>query len=567
MPNHPELPHTRCATATTEQKGEQKEYDLTQVVDMLRDACKVLDKDIAGMYDAATVETHITTAEEICKQLLAEEFAKQADVSESNANEIRRALDWLYTFNCQRYKLTYTDEELKQPQLQLPAECARDILDFVCSRLPHDTIVELWRQSCQAEKPDVLQELWQAVCQHEDVDDDYVHRLINLYAEMIDSSSISILHSVHAYDVMTADRVEALRRLSFSELADTLYPNTMVHKAGTQCCFAIDMLQQAGYGAYDENLPRRIAIGMHRRHKGALVDDHNCSYPEDHKECLVQMMKHGERYGVDTLIEIYRHTGDSMVGYLSGAQIHFLKDVINKDPRTLERLQHARVTVIFGDAPVKDENGAFADISNRYSSDDDGEATLYFEVESLEQDIDTYVRFLQERGIRPSTIALAGHGVPGALGMGLNVNEQQRFVSKIVGGDWSLEAAVEYENSLPLDISSDPSFARLFALMQPDSYGVCRVVLDSCSQASGSDEYEPVAVSVARAVAVARGDTAGVVYASSVPVKMTDVMVTHDIAWLGPGTKLFSTVYRESSGEYEVIEQSVDPPVEAEAVT
>lgn len=147
--------------------------------------------------------------------------------------------------------------------------------------------------------------------------------------------------------------------------------------------------------------------------------------------------------------------------------------------------------------------------------------------------------------------------------MGISPEPGNGNDSALVGADWSLDEAMDMPGISKIDITSDPTFAQLFALMKPDSQGLCRVVLQSCSQGSGDDYYEPVAASIAHTMAVARNDTAGVVYASPVPVREIDIIVEDDKAWLGAGTKQFSTVYHEFSGEYEVVEQPVDPPAEA----
>lgn len=556
MPQHENDPRARDAAMHDAKRFEQttEPSDLMQAVHQLARVNRM--KDHAGGNASAAWRYWIK--EETARQSLAAEFAKQHKLD--NPDEIESALKIFFIAETYRHKKT-DEEELTD---QAYSAVATDTLRFACRYLPRKTIAHLWKDS-QHDDERAMHTLWQVA--RIEKSDDYKHAidLLNLYTIMAGHSSVvKTLHSSAAEEIIPKDRLHGMRVCWLHELTDRLYPTKRYSQDElyqSQTLFAADILEQAWRG-YNENskLPLRMATGLHNRFHSVSEKFKLEGYYKNHKRDLIKTVQLIERCGVRTLMDVYEHTGISMLGDLDSKQIDLMKHVINKDPQTLETLQNKPVTVVLGNTPLDDHNGAFFNINQRHS-DRDTSATLHFEVGFVEYDIPYYVAFLQERGIQPSTVILAGHGSPGVITMGMD--PEQGNSSALVGADWSLDEAMDMLGISTIDIASDPTFAQLFALMKPDSQGLCRVVLHSCFQGSGSDYYEPVAASIAHTMAVARSDTAGVVYASPVPVREIDVIIEDNKAWLGAETKQFSTVYHEFSGEYEVVERPVDPPVEA----
>ncbi len=490
MPQHENDPRA-CDAATHDAKHFEQTTepsDLMQAVHQLARVNRM--KDHAGGNVSAAWRYWIK--EETARQSLAAEFAKQHELD--NPDEIESALKIFFIAETYRHKKT-DEEELTD---QAYSAAATKTLRFACRYLPRETIAHLWKDS-QHDDERAMHTLWQAARIEKSDDHEHAVDLLSLYTIMAGNSSVvKTLHSPAAEEIIPKDRLHGMRVCRLSELTERLYPTERYSQDElyeSQTLFAVDILEQAWRG-YNENskLPLRMATGLHNRFHSVSEKFKLEGYYKNHKRDLIKTVQLIERCGIRALLDVYEHTGISMLGDLDSKQIDLMKHVIDKDPQTLETLQNKPVTVVLGNTPLDDHNGAFFNINQRHS-DRDTSATLHFEVGFVEYDIPYYVAFLQERGIQPSTVILAGHGSPGVITMGMD--PEQGNSSALVGADWSLDEAMDMPGISTIDITSDPTFAQLFALMKPDSQGLCRVVLHSCSQGSGSDYYEPVAASIA----------------------------------------------------------------------
>lgn len=150
--------------------------------------------------------------------------------------------------------------------------------------------------------------------------------------------------------------------------------------------------------------------------------------------------------------------------------------VIDGDPQIVEGLKKGEITLSIADA-FKDHNNAFGNVQLAK----DPAQLIVSEVRQASDFYRPFVR-LKHLNISPSTIVLHAHGQPGRMHFG-NPHGSE-FVLRAV-----LDTHSEIGQDLPI---SEAQIDRLTEeYMEPDSEGVKRIILRSCSQAKKIGRFKP----------------------------------------------------------------------------
>lgn len=118
--------------------------------------------------------------------------------------------------------------------------------------------------------------------------------------------------------------------------------------------------------------------------------------------------------GGDYLKQIHEQFGVEVLEAYGVDQVWLLVDLAQKDPATIEHLRGGDVTVVFANARG-DHNGAIVNSAKKFIKTSG--RTILFEVKEA-GDIYRRMAYLQQLGIKPSTLVYDSHGHPGMTTFG-----------------------------------------------------------------------------------------------------------------------------------------------------
>ncbi len=183
------------------------------------------------------------------------------------------------------------------------------------------------------------------------------------------------------------------------------------------------------------------------------------------------------------------HAGIINFDYYSSEQLELTAAALGGHPDTIRHLQAGDTTVVFTDAQG-DYNGALSTVGENYATH--GNRTLVFEINEP-GDLQKYMLKLVDLGIKPSTIVLAAHGLPGSLNFGRD-GSKFAFVNRA-----SLEDLFDPSNSR-LNVADEaglsPVLRDIIQNMMQDSLGIDdnpeakgrrRLIFNACYQAKARE--------------------------------------------------------------------------------
>lgn len=212
--------------------------------------------------------------------------------------------------------------------------------------------------------------------------------------------------------------------------------------------------------------------------------DDACVDPITLKSNLARIASVVEAVGVENLQHLREACGIINLDNYSAEQLTRMNRLLQKDAGTIDHLKNGDVTVVFTDAKG-DHNGAMSDNANKFEVSSG--RSLYFEI-SRPSDFYRHMAFLKKRGIKPSTIVVATHGSPGAMGFGDEDNEF--YLSNLLPEKLRKNAAEHGVSVVPL--LEAEGVPRLVEEYMQDSRGIDddelsvgrrKIILKSCSQA------------------------------------------------------------------------------------
>ena len=231
---------------------------------------------------------------------------------------------------------------------------------------------------------------------------------------------------------------------------------------------------ELGLGA---QLAAEMSVGM----RGRIVartnqgePDHDVINPHKQSESLTRIGDIVEKIGTDEVQRLREVCGIVNIGELTDAQVDRMVRFANSDPTLGEEMEGKEACVIIRDA-TSDWNGAFEGMSETYETVDG--STLIFEVTNMAnggRQMRSYIDLLQQAGIRPSAIIIAGHSQPGRIRMG----EGELLARKprdMTGWDSDWYATIE-----------DAGVGDLIEHAKPDRDGNIHVIYKSCSSGGGA---------------------------------------------------------------------------------
>ena len=189
--------------------------------------------------------------------------------------------------------------------------------------------------------------------------------------------------------------------------------------------------------------------------------------------------------GIDQIKKLRDQAGIVNFDYYEAEQLKQMSALLNGDPAVIKHLQDGDTTVIMSDAKG-DYNGALRETQSQFETE--SQRTLVFEI-NRPSDFYRHMLLLNRLGVRPSTLVLAAHGLPGLIKFGKGEDAFRIFSS-----NFSTEGSVNQIDTHLLDAKGLPKMVQ--AMMQ-DSRGIDdnlsaigrrRIILKSCYQA------EPVLV-------------------------------------------------------------------------
>jgi len=304
------------------------------------------------------------------------------------------------------------------------------------------------------------------------------------------------------------------------------------------------------------------------------------------RDLLIQTIETTDKLGRTAVERLRRHAGIVNFDYYETNQLEMMNKVIEYDEETLEYLSQGDLTVVFIDA-LGDYNGAFKTASSNFRKPSG--RTLFFEIHEPE-DYDRYKAFLKIRDLKPSTVVLGQHGMPGAFALGRQRKESRwRVVEEetgkvIKGKKETKEVAVEVDEiKRPYIVTNEPKITKggpwgyqvasilqvvgdLKLYMQPsrgiddplEATGSMQFVLSSCSmdvpvaQTAIAPGREPVTETVAKAVGpgvvVAGGNMPMAMLGTQKGIKMDGFELQPDGSYKNIGTIPISVIYIGTDG-------------------
>ncbi len=213
----------------------------------------------------------------------------------------------------------------------------------------------------------------------------------------------------------------------------------------------------------------------------------------DAKAVTASMLRIGENVrtlGAENIERLHTELGVTNLDRYNPEDLETLVKLLDNDPATIENLKNGDVMAIMSDT-YGDWNGAFNE-SLDHVRRDSGRALL-FEV-SKPSDFYRHMILLKQRGIKPSSLSINAHGLPGLTQFGGSDISKGFYLA----AGWIDQSTEESKKSLNVSLY-EASLPRLFSdeFFQPsrgiddaaDWIGSTQIIINSCSSDVANEDW------------------------------------------------------------------------------
>ena len=224
-----------------------------------------------------------------------------------------------------------------------------------------------------------------------------------------------------------------------------------------------------------------------------LAQDTTSEMVYDANRVTASMLRIGENVrtlGVKNIERLHTELGVTNLDRYNPEDLETLVKLLDNDPATIENLKNGDVMAIMSDT-YGDWNGAFNE-SLDHVRRDSGRALL-FEV-SKPSDFYRHMILLKQRGIKPSSLSINAHGLPGLTQFGGSDISKGFYLA----AGWIDQSTKESKKSLNVSLY-EANLPRLFSdeFFQPsrgiddaaDWIGSTQIIINSCSSDVANEDW------------------------------------------------------------------------------